>query len=473
MALLLRGGIVVTAEGETRADVRIEGERIASIGTGIRQQDDEAADVSGCYLLPGGIDAHTHFDLPLGDGTRTADSFETGTRAAVAGGTTTILDYATQFRGETLNEGLANWRRLADGKCHCDYGFHMAVTDWSDAAAEELRGMIAAGVTSFKMYMAYKGSLQVEDAILYRALRELRQIGGLLCVHCENGDIVAERVRDLLLGGLTGPQYHPLSRPEELETEAAERLMTIADLADAPVYIVHVSAERTMRRIAEARAEGQRVYAETCPQYLFLDDALYTEGGFEAAKYVCSPPLRSERNKRGLWAALSSNAVDVVATDHCAFNFAGQKERGRADFSKIPNGMPGVESRLLLMYRGVTGGLITLSQMVCVLSAGPAKRFGMYPRKGTIAPGADADIVVLDPSGRTEISAGTQYQNVDYTPFEGFSIPASIKSVYLRGRKCVENGKFLQEAGEPPRGVFIYRGPSGVEGGWGECMNSI
>ena len=459
MAIILSGGTVASADGECRFDVRIDGERVVSLGLDVAKQGDEIVDVSGCYVLPGGLDVHTHFDLPLGDGMRTADSFATGTRAAIAGGTTTILDYATQFKGETLKEGLKNWHALADGNCRCDYGFHMAITEWNDSVRAELPDMIAAGVTSFKMYMAYKGNLQVEDGVIYRALRELRNLRGLLCVHCENGDVIVERVNELLAAGLTGPAYHPLSRPQEVETEAVDRLLMIAKLADAPVYVVHTSAAPSMDRIVLAKMEGVRAYAETCPQYLYLDDELYAKDGFEAAKYVCAPPLRAKFNQAGLWAALRNNLADVIATDHCSFNFVGQKDKGKGVFTKIPNGTPGVEHRVPLMYGGVAEGRISLSQMVALCSTNPAKIFGMYPKKGVVAPGSDADLVIFDPHGETLITAATQHQNVDYTPYEGFCLHGAIRSVYLRGALLYTGGEFLSD---DPVGKYIPREASGV-----------
>jgi dihydropyrimidinase len=457
MALVLAGGIVVNPHGVYRADVRIEEEKIAEVGKLVTRAGDDVTCVSGKYLLPGGIDAHTHFDLPLADGTSTADSFRTGTKAAIAGGTTCVIDYATQFKGESLSEGLDNWRRLADGQCFSDYAFHLAVTDWNSVTAAELPDIIASGVTSFKMYMAYKGSLQVNDGVIYDALKQMKKAGGLLCVHCENGDVIAARTAELIREGRVGPEFHPVSRPEAVETEAVSRLLLAASLADAPVYVVHVSARSSMKKIIEAKTEGSRVFAETCPQYLYLDDSLYKEGR-EAAKYVCSPPLRGKENHSGLWASLRAGLADVVATDHCSFNFAGQKENGRDDFSKIPNGLPGVESRMLLMYKGVAEGRLSLSAMTRAVSGNPAAIFGMYPRKGALIPGADADVVVLNPSGVTVISAETQFQNVDYTPFEGIEVPASIDSVYLRGVELFRDGKFLENT---PMGRYVPRGASG------------
>ena len=303
MAVVLAGGVIANPDGVYRGDVRIDGETIAEIGTRVTRKGDDVFDVSGRYLLPGGIDAHTHFDLPLSGGMRTADSFFTGTRAALAGGTTCVIDYATQFKGESLREGLGNWHRLADGKCFCDYAFHMAITDWNESAAGELPEMISSGVTSFKMYMAYKGSLQVDDGVIYYALKRVMDVGGLLCVNCENGDVISALTEEFIRQGRVGPEFHPLSRPSAMETEAVSRLLSIASLAGAPVYVVHVSAYSSMKKIIEAKARGARLFAETCPQYLYLDDSL-CGGGWEAAKYVCSPPLRGKENHEGLWAAL-------------------------------------------------------------------------------------------------------------------------------------------------------------------------
>jgi dihydropyrimidinase len=453
LALVLSGGKVVSGAGIMQADVRIDGGIIESVGSDAARGD-EITDVSGKYILPGGIDAHTHFDLPLGDGTRSADGFASGTRAAIAGGTTCVIDYATQFRGESLSRGLENWRELADGRCFCDYAFHLAITDWNVSTAGELPAIIEAGVTSFKMYMAYKGALQVDDGVLYDVMTKLKKLGGLLCVHCENGDVIAARSLELLGAGKKQPEYHPVSRPEELEEEAVARLLVISGLVGAPVYVVHVSSGRSMKKILDARSSGQTVLAETCPQYLYLDDSLYSAGNADAAKYICSPPLRDKKNRAELWRALSENLLDVVATDHCSFNFKGHKDARGLDFTKIPNGLPGVESRMLLLYSGVSRGLITMPQMTRLASENPAEIFGLYPKKGAIIPGADADITILDPNGKSLISAENQFQNVDYTPYEGWEIPCSIESVYLRGKRVFHRGRF---ASFGPLGRFVGR----------------
>jgi dihydropyrimidinase len=463
VAVTFRGGFVVSPEGVFRLDVRADGGVITDMGASSAKDGDEIVDVSGKYLCPGGVDAHTHFDLPLGGASsacRAADDFRSGTEAAIAGGTTCVIDYATQFRGETLRQGLDNWHALAESKCLCDYAFHLAIADWNPKTVSELPAVIADGITSFKMYMAYKGSLQVSDGVLYEALVTLKSLGGLLCVHCENGDVIASRTAELLGSGKTGPEHHPESRPEELETEAVERLLALAALSGSPVYAVHVSSSRSMEKIIEAKAAGIKVFAETCPQYLYLDKNLYATGGWEAAKYVCSPPLRAKRNWRGLWASLSGDLADVVATDHCPFSFKGQKELGRGDFSKIPNGLPGVESRMLLLYKGAADGRITLPQMTRLISANPARIFGLYPKKGIIMPGSDADIVVIDPSGQTEITARNHHGNADYTPYEGMRVPCLIESVYLRGKRLFHKGRL--ESGKPG-GRFVPRQASGTQ----------
>lgn len=461
MAVLLKGAYVVSATGVDRLDMLLEGGTVSRVGEDLSAPGAEVVDLDGKYLLAGGIDVHTHFDLPLGDGMRTADGFASGGRAALAGGTTCVVDYATQFKGETLADGLRNWHRLADGKCFCDYAFHMAITDWNERIAAELPDMAAAGVTSFKMYMAYKGTLQVDDGVLYRALKRMRDIGGLLCVHCENGDVIAERVKEFREGGQSAPVYHALSRPVELENEAIGRLLTIAELADSPVYVVHISGAPSMRTVVEAKENGLRAFAETCPQYLYLDDSLYEREWGEAAKYVCSPPLRGAANQATLWNALSSGTADVVATDHCSFNLRGQKDRGRGDFSMIPNGMPGVETRMLLLYKAAAEGRITLPQLTRIASANPASIFGMSAAKGSLSPGKDADIVVIDPDRETVLSASTQFQNVDYSPFEGVRIPGAIHSVYLRGAHVFQEGRFLSA---DPAGKYVHRRASGQRG---------
>jgi dihydropyrimidinase len=455
MGLVLRGGTIVTAVDCYKADVRIEGETVVAIGKGIMLSDDQILDVEGYLLLPGGVDVHTHFDLPVGN-TVTADDFTSGTRGAVLGGTTTIIDYATQFKGQTLKEALANWHVKANGACYADYGFHMAITDWNDDIAEEIDWLSQnAGVSSIKLYMAYKNVLQVDDDILFQALVKSRQSGVLVCVHCENGDMIYNLVNQYRRQGHVTPYYHPLSRPIIAEEEAVFRIIALAHAAQSSVYIVHLSSNNALQAVMNAKCKGNQIYAETCPQYLLLDESYYKNESFESAKYVISPPLRKKENQDFLWRGLNNGMLDVVATDHCSFNFYGQKDVGLHDFSMIPNGIPGVENRLGLLYTyGVVPGKISINTFVNIVATQPAKLFGLFPRKGTIAPGSDADIVVWDGSETSLISAQTQHQRVDYTPYEGFEQKGKALHVFLRGRQVVHNGKLCEGN---PQGIYLPR----------------
>ncbi|MFZ5651971.1 MAG: dihydropyrimidinase [Bacillota bacterium] len=457
MGIVLSGGTVVTAADCCQADVRIEGEQVAAIGINIRRPEDDVLNVDGCYLFPGGIDPHTHFDMPAGD-TVTADDFASGTKAAVLGGTTTIIDYVTQFGGETLSHALSKWRARAEGRCHADYGFHIGITGWNREVSREMEKMVREeGIPSFKFYMAYKNVLQVDDGALLQALIRAREAGALICVHCENGDIIHQLVSDARARGGASPQCHPLTRPIEAEVEAVFRAVTLARVARAPLYIVHLSCRRALRVVQEAKGEGAEVYAETCPQYLLLDDSLYQAEGFEGAKYVMSPPLRHRDNQQALWRGLQTGALDTVATDHCSFNFNGQKDLGRADFSSIPGGIPGVETRMGLLYTyGVVPGRISLNRFVDITSTRAARLFGLFPRKGTIAAGSDADIVVWDPGASSVISARTQHQRVDYTPYEGFAQAGKAVHVFLRGRQVVRDGRLIDDMAG---GIYLFRSP--------------
>lgn len=457
MGILLTGGIVVTAADTYHADVRLEGEQITAIGHHIAQPGDEVVDVAGCYLFPGGIDPHTHFDLPIGT-MRTADSFASGSKAALIGGTTTIIDYATQFKGESLGKGLSNWQSLAQGNCYTDFGFHMAITDWNEAIAREMKVLVEEqGISSFKLYMAYKNVLQVDDGALLSAFQEAANCGAILCLHCENGDVIDTLVRQAISHGQTAPRYHAASRPALVEEEATKRAILLARMAGAPLYVVHLTCAGALAAVEEAKRQGQPVYAETCPQYLLLDESYYHQNGFEGAKYVISPPLRSKDNQPVLWQGLTNHMLDTVATDHCSFNFTGQKELGLHDFSKIPNGMAGVETRLSLLYTyGVAGGRINLNQFVALTATNAAKVFGLYPRKGTIAVGSDADITVWDPHYEGIISAQTQAQRVDYSPFEGFVQKGRAKYVFLRGRLAACEGQLIADQAD---GQYLQRSP--------------
>jgi dihydropyrimidinase len=457
MGIVLCGGTIVTDTACYQADIRLQGEIIDAVGSQVTQAGDTVLTAEGCYIFPGGIDAHTHFDLPVGT-MSTADDFASGTKAAILGGTTTVIDYATQFKGETLQQGLENWHQRADGKCYSDYGFHMAITDWNEQVSREIPWLSQeAGVASVKLYMAYKNVMQVDDSTLFQVLERSRDWGILTCVHCENGDIVDNLVRQFRRQGKTAPAYHPLSRPPRVEQEAVNRLTVLAEMADAPVLVVHLSCRESLETVAQAKARGVRVFAETCPQYLVLDDSVYQDTTFSCAKYVISPPLRAKENQEYLWNGLKTGILDTVATDHCSFNFHGQKEVGSEDFSKIPNGAPGVEHRLGLLYTyGVKAGKISLTQFVDKVATQPAKLFGLFPKKGTIAPGSDADLVIWDERRQVTISAASQAQKVDYSPYEGMKQQGQAVHVFLRGQQVVENGKTCIDT---PQGQFLFRKP--------------
>ncbi|QVK18790.1 dihydropyrimidinase [Mycoplasmatota bacterium] len=457
MGIILKGGLIITEKESIDSDIRIDGEKIVSIGQDLYQSGDEIIDVKGCYVLPGGIDTHTHFDLDVGS-TLTADNFISGTKAAIIGGTTTILDYATQNKGESLKIALKNQFSKTTNGCFCDFGFHMGITDWNDDVSEEISAMIEAGVTSFKLYMAYKNILQVDDGVIYKALKRCNDVKGLICFHCENGDIIDVLVDEARKNNHQAPIYHALTRPSSLEKEAITRLLQIAEIVDIPVNIVHLSSKAGLESIIEAKKRGVKVYVETCPQYLLLDDSFYggKEGsGFEGAKYVMSPPLRKVSDQLALWEAIRASEIDTIGTDHCSFNYKGQKEIGLNDFSKIPNGAPGVEHRMTLMYTsGVVEKKINLNQFVALTSTNAAKLFGLYPNKGTISVGSDADIVIWDPNLITEITAKNQTQNVDYTPYEGFKQIGRPIHVFLRGNKVVINTKLINPK---PLGKYLHR----------------
>ena len=455
MNVLLRGGSVVSGSGAVRADVWIRGETIHAVGRELDCPDAEVVDVSGKLLFPGFIDAHTHFDLDVCN-TTTADDFYTGGRSALRGGTTTVIDFACPNKGESLGYGLELWHQKADGRCGCDYGFHMTIDDWNESIRAELPAMFEAGISSFKMYMTYP-AMMIGDGPMFEALRELRRLGGIAGVHCENSGVIDALIAEKKAASALGPASHPESRPAILEAEAISRLLKMAALADTPVVIVHLSSEVGLREVEAARARGQTVYVETCPQYLYLDDSLYSLPDFEGGRYVCAPPLRKKSDQAALWQALASGGVQTVSTDHCSFTLS-QKDAGRGDFTKIPGGLPGVETRGLLLYRGVADGRIGLGQMCRLLSENPARLYGLYPRKGVLAPGSDADIVVYDPAADSVITAADQAANVDYAPFEGFRTSGSIASVWLRGRKVVEHGAILADRG----GIYIPRGRSSL-----------
>ena len=456
MKILLKGGTVVSGEDTAIKDILIEDEKIAEVGQNLDACGAQIVDVSGKLLFPGFIDAHTHFDLEAA-GTVTADDFITGSRAALLGGTTTVIDFATQYHGESLNHAFAHWLKKAKDKASCDYGFHMAISDWNAVVSEELTDMIDLGVSSFKLYMTYD-DMKVNDKEIYQILKRLKEVGGIAGVHCENSGLISALVEEQKKLGHSGSACHPITRPAQAEAEAISRLLRIAEIAETPIIIVHLTAKVGYEEALRARERGQKVYLETCPQYLLLEEKLYELPAPEGYKYIIAPPLRKQEDRECLWEALAENKIQTVSTDHCSFTIK-QKLVGERDFSAIPGGMPGVEDRAILMYTyGVKQNRISLTQMCRLLSENPAKLYGAYPQKGCIAVGSDADIVVLDPQVTGVISAQTQAYNMDYAPYEGFETCGSVEQVYLRGRKVVENRKVIVEHA----GCFLKRGPCGL-----------
>ncbi len=454
MKTLIRNGRIITAVDDYRADVLIDGEVVSVIGAKLEMEADRVLDAAGKFVIPGGIDPHTHMELPFG-GTQASDDFFTGTRAAAHGGTTTIIDFAVQFKGQTLTEALDNWHAKAEGKATTDYGFHLITTDLEDERVPELWRVMDEGVTSFKMFMAYPGVFLVDDATIYRAMLAAGQRGGLICMHAENGIVINEIIKHALAAGKTAPKYHALTRPTRAEAEGVHRAIAIAEMAESPVYIVHLSCADALAQVREARDRGLPAFAETCPQYLFLSIDDYGDG-WDGAKYVMTPPLRERWNQAELWKGLKTDDLQVISTDHCPFCMKEQKELGRGDFSKIPNGAPGVEHRMSLIYNGgVVEQRISLNRFVELTSTAAAKMFGLFPKKGTIAVGSDADIVIFDPDKEQTISAATHHMNVDYSAYEGKTIKGTVETVLSRGRVVIENGEFKGKAGD---GQFLKRG---------------
>lgn len=450
---LLKNGTLVSGEGTEKQDILIEGEKIVKIAPHIEAQDAEEIDVEGKLLFPGFIDGHTHFDLEVA-GTVTADDFETGTKAAVLGGTTLVVDFASQDKGgHTLKEGLEKWHKKADGKCSCDYSFHMSIVEWNEETEKEIQDMIEEGITSFKLYMTYP-AMMVEDRDLYKILKKLNECGCFAGVHCENAGVIDALIEEAKKEGRLGPENHPLVRPDTMEAEAVHRLLVIAKEAGAPVMVVHLTNKKAYEEILKARENGQTVLAETCPQYLLLDDSAYSKPDFGGAVYVCAPPLRKKEDQECLWEGLAKGEIQTVATDQCSFTLE-QKAMGKDDFTKIPGGLPGVQTRGTLLYTyGVREGKITVEQMCRLLSENPAKLYGVYPRKGALLEGSDGDIVVFDPEKESVISAKTHGYNTDNNPFEGFALHGDIDKVFLRGNLVVENGEVIKEKA----GTYIRRG---------------
>ncbi len=454
MKTLIRNGRVVTAVDDYRADILIDGEKVSVIGARLEMEAERVIDAAGKLVIPGGIDPHTHMELPFG-GTEASDDFLTGTRAAAYGGTTTIIDFAVQYKGQSLKEGLDRWHAKAEGKTAIDYSFHLIVTDMEDERVPELHRVMDEGVTSFKLFMAYPGVFLVDDATIFRAMTAAGERGGLICMHAENGIVINEIIKHALAAGRTAPKYHALTRPTIAEAEGVHRAIAIAEMAESPVYIVHLSCADALKQVQEARDRGINAFAETCPQYLFLSLDNYDEPGFEGAKYVMTPPLREKWNQAELWKGLRTDDLQVISTDHCPFCMKEQKELGRDDFSKIPNGAPGVEHRVPLIYNGVVENRLTLNRFVELTSTAAAKMFGLFPRKGTIAVGSDADIVIFDPEREQTISAATHHMNVDYSAYEGKTIKGVVETVLSRGRVVIENGEYK---GKPGDGQFLKRG---------------
>jgi len=458
MSLLIKNGRVITAVDDYLADIFIKNETVTLIGENLEIEADEVIDASGKYLFPGGLDPHTHLDMPFG-GTTSADDFETGTRAAAHGGTTTLIDFAIQSKGHSTLEALDTWHAKADGKTAIDYGFHMIVTDLEDNRVHEMKMLANAGVTSYKLFMAYPGVLYVDDGTIYRAMRKAGEDGTVVCMHAENGIVIDEIVKQALAEGKTEPKYHAITRPTRMEAEGVHRAISIAEVAQVPIYIVHLSSSDALEQVMLARNRGVHAFAETCPQYLFLDDSYYDQEGFEGAKYVMTPALREKWNQDELWKGLKFGDLQSIATDHCPFCFKDQKMLGIDDFSKIPNGGPGVENRMSLVFNGgVNSGRISLNKFVELTSTAAAKTFGLFPKKGTIAVGSDADIVIFDPNRTETISVNntcTHHMNVDYNAYEGFEVTGFTETVLSRGKVIIDNCEYVGKKGD---GHFLKRG---------------
>ncbi len=455
MSILITNGRIITATDDYAGDIFIEDDRITAIGTALPMKADRTIDARGKLVFPGGIDVHTHLDMPFG-GTMSADDFETGTIAAAYGGTTSIVDFAIQYRGQTLHHAWETWMKKAEGKAAIDYGFHMIMTELNDQVELEMDAMVRQGVTSFKLFMAYPGVFMLDDASIFKAMLRTGKNGGTICMHAENGGVIDVLVQRALAEGKTAPKYHALTRPARAEAEATHRAIALAEIADVPVYIVHLSAAEALEMVAEARDRGLPAFAETCPQYLFLSYDNYEEPDFEGAKYVMSPPLRQKETQNRLWRGLAGNDLQAIATDHCPFCMK-EKHLGDGDFSKIPNGAPGIETRMSLVYDGgVRTGKISLNRFVELTSTSPAKIFGLFPKKGTSAPGSDADLVIFDPEKKLTLRAKTLHMNVDYNPYEGREVTGVTETVLSRGRIIIDAGTFVGKAGA---GAFIKRQP--------------
>ena len=454
MSILIKNGHIFTAVDSYVADIFVDDGKIRTIGIDLAADADNTVDATGKFVIPGGIDPHTHLDFPFG-GTVSSDDFLTGTVAAAFGGTTSIVDFAVQQRGHALSEALDQWHQKAEGKAAIDYGFHMIILDLPETRMSEMDDLVAQGVTSFKMFMAYPGAVMVDDNTIFRTMVRAADNGALVCLHAEHGHMIDVLVKAALAQGNTAPKFHASTRPPATEAEATHRAIRMAEVAGAPVYFVHLSCAEALQEVQAARARRNYVYAETCPHYLTLDNSMYDQEGFEGAKYVLTPPLRESWHQAELWNGLRRNDLQVVSTDHCAFRFSDQKSLGRGDFSKIPNGGPGIENRLSLLYtKGVVTGLLDMNRLVELFSTTPAKLFGLFPRKGAIAPGSDADIVIFDPEEEVVISAQTHHMNVDYNLYEGMKVKGTPQVVIVNGQVVVEDGEYV---GVPGSGRFLKR----------------
>jgi dihydropyrimidinase len=457
MTILLKNGRIITAVDDYIADIFIDGQVISAIGKNLPMQADRTIDAGGKLVIPGAIDPHVHMQLPFG-GTVSSDSFETGTRAAAWGGTTSIIDFAIQYHGKTFQQTLDDWHAKADGRCAIDYSFHLAVTEYEEKHRDEFAKVIDQGVTTFKIFLAYPGVFMVDDQTMFRVMQSAGEAGGMTLVHAENGVAITEMIKNLVAAGKLAPKYHAISRPPAMQADGVARACKVAEVAKAPVFIVHVSCEAAMVELQRSRDAGNAAFGETCTQYLFLDDSYYDKPNFEGAKYVFTPPLVGKENIEPLWKGLRLGYLQEVSTDHCPFFFKGQKELGRESFTQIPNGGPGVEDRLTMVYHGgVVERGFSLNKWVDLCSTASAKLFGMFPRKGTIAVGSDADIVIFDPDAEQVRSAKTHHSNCDYNLFEGMKVRGKVETVLSRGKVIVEKDQYL---GKPGDGKFLKRGKS-------------
>lgn len=456
MTTLIKNGRIVTASDDYVADVFIDGEAIRAIGRGLPFSADQTLDAANKLVIPGGIDPHVHMQLPFG-GTVSSDDFRSGTLAAAFGGTTTIIDFAIQYKGKTFQQTIDDWHAKAEGKCAIDYSYHLAITEYDQRHKSEFLKVVDQGITTFKLFMAYPGVFMVDDQTMFRVMQAAGEVGGLTLVHAENGIAIAELIDNLVAAGKLAPKYHALSRPPVMQADGVARAVKVAEVARAPVFIVHVSCEAAMIELQRARDKGNAAFGETCTQYLFLDDSNYEKPNFEGAKYVFTPPLVGRENIEPLWKGLKLGYLQEVSTDHCPFYFKGQKDLGRDSFTKIPNGGPGVEDRLAMVYHGsVVERGFSLNKFVEITSTASAKMFGMFPKKGTVAVGSDADIVLFDPNQEQVRSAKTQHQNCDYNLFEGMRIKGVVETVISKGKTIIANGKYL---GAPGDGKFLKRAP--------------